>query len=111
LALAALSGAAAWSQTQPASAPASDANQLEEKNDGLDYIASWEVMVDICSAKYPELKQVANDFWGTRMPKAYREQLLASQAERYQRVKAEVRTKLMARQDEILAQCHTMFRR
>jgi hypothetical protein len=115
LTMAALSGAVAWSQEKSASAPASeaasDAGQIEEKNDGLDYIASWEVMVDICSARYPELKQVANDFWGTRMPKAYREQLLTSQAERYKRVKAEVRAKLMTRQDEILSQCHTMFRR
>jgi hypothetical protein len=111
LAMVALVGAAGRAQGQAASAPPADANQLEEKNDGLDYLASWDVMIEMCSVKYPELKQIANDFWGTRMPKEYREQLMTSQAERYKRVKAEVRGKLMARQDEILSQCYTMFRR
>ncbi len=104
----------AWCQSpasQPAATPPASSTQIEEKNDGLDYLASWEVMVEMCGTKYPELKSIANDFWGTRMPKEYREQLLTSQAERYRRVKADVRAKLMAKQDEILAQCHTMFRR
>ncbi len=85
LASVALLSAPAWSLAQAAQAAPSDAAssaQIEEKNDGLDYIASWEVMVEMCSARYPELKAMAHDFWGTRMPKAYREELLASQAER-----------------------------
>ena len=100
---------AAPAAAESASAPEGSASQ-PVLSDGSDYVAAWTVMSEICEDKFPKIKPLVEDFWTKRGNRETRDRVatIKSSPDFPARV-TRLRKTLMARKDEVLAQCGQLF--